>query len=662
MQKTNAILFNKANIFRGLYLRSSCFVLLILLLSGLPFSLYAANEPKISEIDSLNKVLDRNLKPADKIQTMFALGKAYYSNMDLDNAIKNNSLLLEYISLHGTKKDSAKVMRYLGLVYMKKSLYDKSLGYLMKAQRLYGESGDSSQYATTLMNVGIIHDYMGNYPMALMYYNKSHDYFEFHKDKTGMANCGINISIVLTKQKKYNQAIKYLLEVSEIYKSTGNEPYLAASYLNLALAYKKLKQFDKTLEYMDKAYFIYNKNGEKDNICVYHLNMGEIYLEMNQVEKAGFHLHEAEKLSTIIGSKELAANAYDFLSDYHKAKNNYAKAYEYLLKGKIINDSVLNAQTTEKISQIQYQYEITQREADNEHLMKENLNKELQLSKKNTFLFILSGVIAIIALMVGFLYNQNRIKRRANAMLEEKNNLIEKQKDDLVTLNASKDKFLSILAHDIKNPLSTILGISELMYTENEKLTKEEKAIFTKDIHTLATNLFEIINTLLSWAVSQGGLTAVNPQNFNIKALAEKSTQNLKTVAKQKSINIIVEGSDEIDVFADSNMLLSVLHNLISNAIKFTYKEGEIKIVIEKESNDYAKVSVIDNGIGLTEKSIEKLFRYDKHFLNKGTAGESGTGLGLILCKDFVEKNGGKIWVESEPKKGSTFRFTIPLA
>lgn len=662
MQKSNAILFNKAIFFRGLCLQSSCFVLLILLLSGIPSRLLAANEPKISEIDSLNKVLDRNLKPADKIQTMFALGKAYYSNMDLDNAIKNNTLLLEYISLHGTKKDSAKVMRYLGLVYMKKSLYDKSLGYLMKAQRLYGESGDSSQYATTLMNVGIIHDYMGNYPMALMYYNKSHDYFEFHKDKTGMANCGINISIVLTKQKKYNQAIKYLLEVSDIYKSTGNEPYLAASYMNLALAYKKLKQFDKTLEYMDKAYFIYNKNGEKDNICVYHLNMGEIYLEMKQVEKAGFHLHEAEKLSVIIGSKELAANAYDFLSDYHKAKNDYTKAYEYLLKGKIINDSVLNAQTTEKISQIQYQYEITQREADNEHLMKENLNKELQLSKKNTFLFILSGVIAIIALLVGFLYNQNRIKRRANALLEEKNNLIEKQKDDLVTLNASKDKFLSILAHDIKNPLSTILGISELMYTENDKLTKEEKAIFTKDIHTLATNLFEIINTLLSWAVSQGGLTAINPQNFNIKALAEKSTRNLKTVAKQKSINILVEGSDEIEVYADSNMLLSVMHNLISNAIKFTFKEGEIKVVIENESTDYAKVSVIDNGIGLTEKSIEKLFRYDKHFLNKGTAGESGTGLGLILCKDFVEKNGGKIWVESEPQKGSKFRFTIPLA
>lgn len=635
------------------------YVFLFLLISH--HGVYAAVGAQNTTIDSLKKVMQNKLNPAEKIQTMFALGKEYLGKSDLDNALINNTKLLELISVSGTKKDSAKIMRYLGLVYMKKSLYSKSLDYLMKAQRLYAESGDSSLYATTHMNIGIIHDYMDNFPMALMYYNNAHNYFERHNDESGMANCGVNISIVLTRQKKYNEACKYLLEISEIYKKLGNETYLAASYINLALAYKRLEEFDKSLIYMDKAYVIYKKNDEKENICVYHLNMGEILLKMNRADEAGVHLFKAKELSEIVGSQVLVARSYDYLSDYGHAKKDYKFAFEYLKKSKSLNDSIVNAETVEKVSHIQYKYEISQREADNEHLVKENLNKKLQLSQKNIFLYILSSILLLIALLVGFLYNQNRIKRRANALLEEKNHLIEKQKESLVMLNASKDKFLSILAHDIKNPLGSILGISELLDNEDEKLTKEEKIVFTKDIHTLAANLFEIINTLLSWAVFQGGLTAVKPHSFNIRTLVEKVASSLSIVAKQKNISIHVEGESQTEVFADENMLLSILHNLIGNAIKFTFYDGEIKIKVQTDGKEYALISVIDKGTGLSPKSMEKLFRYDQHFLKKGTAGELGTGLGLILCKDFVEKNGGKMSVQSELNEGSTFSFTIPL-
>lgn len=648
-------------------IRKGKIALLLTLLSVFYFDICIQNacaQPtsKDLEIDSLKTVLSKSLKPQDKIQSLFALGKTYYANSDMDKALAIDLQLLDYISLHGSKKDSAKVMRYIGLVYMQKSLYDKSLDYLMQAQRLYGESGDSSQLATTLMNVGIIHDYLNNLPMSLMYYNKAHDYFKRKNDETGMANCGINISIVLTKQKKYREACDYLLEVADIYKKSGNETYLAAAYSNLGIAYKKLNEYDKAIDFQNKAFAIYSKNKDTHKICIYHLNMGEILIDMKKVDEAGIHLKQAEVLAIQLKSPELKAWAYDFLSDYNLAKKNYFFAYDYLKKSKIINDSILNAETTKKVSEIQYKYEITKREADNEHLVKQNLDKELQLSKKNLFLYILSGVILLIALLVGFLLNQNRIKKRANAQLEEKNKLIERQKDELVLLNASKDKFLSILAHDIKNPLSTILGISELLNVDYEKLTEEEKRVFTNDIHTLATNLFEIINTLLSWAVSQGGLTAIHPKDFNIHQLSQKASRNLSGVAKQKNINLLVEGDENLLVFADDNMLLSVLHNLISNAIKFTHLGGEIKVKTIAGPQGYAEISVIDTGIGLSEKSQEKLFLYDQHFLCKGTAGESGTGLGLILCKDFVEKNGGKIWVESILKEGSTFKFTLPVA
>jgi signal transduction histidine kinase len=249
----------------------------------------------------------------------------------------------------------------------------------------------------------------------------------------------------------------------------------------------------------------------------------------------------------------------------------------------------------------------------------------------------------------------------ANEKLEKQNDFINSQKNELIKLNASKDKFLSILAHDIKNPLSSIFGISELLHSDYDKLSEAEMKVFVKDIHTLSENLYEIIDTLLTWSMSQSGMITYRPKNFVVDDLCVKSAKTLQAVAKQKEIKIICGSEQPVSVFADENMILSVLHNLINNAIKFSYHGSEILINV-KEVQGKAEISVKDTGIGLSAENQEKIFRYDQHFLGKGTAGESGTGLGLILCKDFIEKNEGTIHVISELRKGSTFVFTLPLA
>jgi signal transduction histidine kinase len=313
------------------------------------------------------------------------------------------------------------------------------------------------------------------------------------------------------------------------------------------------------------------------------------------------------------------------------------------------------------VNQIEYRYEIAKREVENDTLEKQNLNNELELSKKNLTLYILSGVLVIIALLVLLLVNQNRIKRKANHVLEAKNSLIGCQKDELIKLNTSKDKFLSILAHDIKSPLSSIYGISELLVKEYDELTTEEKMMFTKDLHTLSVNLTEIINTLLTWSSSQSGLITHRPKPLRIADLCQKTISHLETVAKQKDIRLICHADTSLLLMADENMIYSVLHNLINNAIKFSYPGAEV-LIETLQSDGFAEISVIDTGIGLSANSKAKLFYYDQHFISKGTVGETGTGLGLILCKDFVEMNGGKIRVESIVNKGSTFVFTLPVA
>jgi signal transduction histidine kinase/tetratricopeptide (TPR) repeat protein len=614
-----------------------------------------------NESDSLKKVLTKALTPQDKIKTLSALGKAYYSESELDKALETEYQLLEVISKHGIKIDSAKCYRLIGLVYLQKSWYDKSLDNLMRAQQLFGEAGDTAMQAKAIMNIGIVHDCMNNYPMSLSYYNKALDYFKRSSNESGTADCELNIAIVLAKQKNYDEACHNLLSAIKIYENTGNNSSLAAAYINLGLTYKKMGNHDLAIAYLDKALKIWKQEDDQYHICYYHLNMGEIMLDMKRTDEAGKYLFTAVSLAKEVGSKDLLAKAYEYLSDYNAAKKNFNEAYVYLDKSKQLNDSILNAETTEKVNQVQYQYEIAKREVENELLVKQNLNKELELSKKNLTLYILTAILIVIALLVLLLVNQNRLKRRVNLQLEAKNELIGKQKDELIKLNASKDKFLSILAHDIKNPLSSIHGISDLLVSDYDKLTPDEKKIFTRDIHTLSTNLFEIINTLLTWSTSQSGMIACRPIPFSIGLLCMKTVNNLQTVAKQKDILIESSADNSMMVLADENMVISVMHNLINNAIKYSYPGGKIHIETLKVEG-FAQISVIDTGIGLSPESKDKLFKYDQHFMNKGTAGETGTGLGLILCKDFVEKNGGTIGIESDLQKGSTFVFTLPLA
>jgi len=634
----------------------------MVILIGQPFvELNAAISPEKAVIDSLKQAIATQTSAESKIQSLFALSKAYFNEPSLDASLETDFQLLEFISQYGTKADSAKCFRHIGLIYLQKAWYIKSLENLMRAQQLYGEIGDSSLQATSLMNVGIVHDCMQNLPMAVSYYEKALKYFVRKNDKTGMAGCELNIAIVLIKQKEYAKACENLLLAVKIYEKTGNDSYLAAAYLNLGLAYKKMKNYALAIDYHEKAYKIWKQAEDQYHICCYHLNMGEIMLDMGKPDEAYNYLTKAESLAKTNGSEDLLARAYEFLSDYNADKQNYESAYKYLTRSKLIADSILNAQTAEKVNQIQYQYEIAKREATNEHLVKQNLDKELQISKKNLVLYILSGIIVFIAVLVLLLVNQNRLKRKANQQLEEQNDLIKAQKNELIKLNASKDKFLSILAHDIKNPLSSIFGISKLLLNDYEKLTEDEKRVFTDDIHTLSANLFEIINTLLTWSISQSGMIAYHPDNFNIADLCQKTIHNLQVVAKQKDIKIASCADEGLSVLADENMILLVLHNLINNAIKYSYTGTEIQINA-KQANGHVEVSVTDSGIGLTREGQAKLFRYDQHHRSKGTAGEKGTGLGLILCKDFVEQNGGTISVTSEIKKGSTFTFTLPKA
>lgn len=239
------------------------------------------------------------------------------------------------------------------------------------------------------------------------------------------------------------------------------------------------------------------------------------------------------------------------------------------------------------------------------------------------------------------------------------NSLRENEKK-LQELNASKDLFFSIIAHDLRSPFNSLIGLSELMVELVNEQDYESIAKYARVFHETSKNTYSLLENLLDWSRTQTGAIPYSPEYIELHTFIDEEIQLSAAIAQEKNIQIVNELTGKSLVFADRTMLASILRNLLSNAIKFSYREGKIVIRAEKQAN-MMRVSVQDYGVGISTINQEKLFRLESSFTTKGTANERGTGLGLILCKAFVEKHEGQIWVKSQEGKGSTFHFTIPL-
>ncbi len=245
-----------------------------------------------------------------------------------------------------------------------------------------------------------------------------------------------------------------------------------------------------------------------------------------------------------------------------------------------------------------------------------------------------------------------------NASLEEK---VKKRTEELTIANASKDKFFSIIAHDLKNPFNAILGLSDLLIQNWNGMEDDEKLIFIGDLYSSAKNTYNLLQNLLDWSRSQTGNIKVEYSVFNPYQVVEDTIKVLSNHSGRKKISIDNKIPLDTVCYADKNMISTVFRNLISNAVKFSNEEEEIS-VSQIINGNFCRFCITDRGIGMDKEIINKLFKITEKVQRPGTADEQGTGLGLVLCKEFVEKNGGTISVESEPFNGSNFYFTVPLA
>jgi signal transduction histidine kinase len=235
----------------------------------------------------------------------------------------------------------------------------------------------------------------------------------------------------------------------------------------------------------------------------------------------------------------------------------------------------------------------------------------------------------------------------------------EKAEEELLKLNENKDKFFSIVSHDLRGPAANIVKLSEFLLEPDEMLDSQMRLEMAQHLNFSSQKLYKLLENLLSWAKLQMNRIEIKPLQINLHKLVSENVAQISTLASVKKIQVVNEIPEHVSAYADERMCETVIRNLIVNAIKFTHEGGHVKIkAYEKECA--VEISVVDSGVGMKKESVDKLFNLGTHFSSKGTANEPGSGLGLILCKEFVEKNRGRIWTESEVDKGSSFIFSLP--
>ncbi len=243
--------------------------------------------------------------------------------------------------------------------------------------------------------------------------------------------------------------------------------------------------------------------------------------------------------------------------------------------------------------------------------------------------------------------------------LEKTSNQLNEANNELKKLNTDKDRFVSILAHDLKSPFNSLLGFSELLTKNIHKYDINEIEDMISIIYNVSKQTYNLLEDILIWARAQSGKMPYEPQKLNFTDVCREILKINKLKADAKNVTLKYSSADDIEIFADVNMFKTILRNLVSNAIKFTHNGGSIEVSAENSRADVT-ISVSDNGVGISQNVLEKLFDNSQIYSTNGTADEKGSGLGLLLCKEFTEKHGGKIWVVSEKDKGSIFYFTIP--
>ena len=645
------------------------FLLLIIISLFLPASGMATH---IS--DSLRQLISH---PPDKITKAIALAALAREvrSSHPDSAFIFARQSKDLSTSIGYQPGISRALNVLGVLFLDIGNETKAMDYFLQSLRICEETKDKPGLARCYNNIGFVLSNQKMNMKALSYYLKSLHMEEEQNNKHGIAQSLNNIALHFNEMGDFPQAINYSLRSLKIYQQLGIQSGMAEILNTLGLTYNNEKKYQKALEYYNQSLKIEEQIKDDAGIANTAYNIAVIYQALGNIA-------ESDRMNNIALEHASAVDYIELVSkcDVVKSKNlekagDYKSALYYLGLSRSIEDSLANAGMDRKIQEMEQAYEIEKQQSQIILLEKDNIIQQKFAERQRLQRNLMIGGFLVVAFFAFSYYKSSRRNKKSNALLANQNleivrqqeslaanNLeISRQRDALKKSNADKDKFFSIVAHDLKSPFTSMLGFSQILAEEYNSLSDKERHEMAVDIHSSIKTGFCLLENLLAWGSLQIGRFEFAPTRLELSSEVDEVLKLMQTIALHKKIGIYNEVGPLIAVEADANMLHAVLRNLVSNALKYTHSGGKILITATvSDINGMVEVSVIDSGVGMSDDDIGKLFSPVVGFSTRGTANETGTGLGLLLCSDMIAKHGGCITAQSSPGNGSTFSFSLP--
>lgn len=547
--------------------------------------------------------------------------------------------------------------RVKGIIANNQGNYDLAIDFYKKALKATDKQEDKITMNT---NLSVIYINTNKYDLALIYIKELLKFKEQNPDLIDdnmMTYNYMNLSIVAPTYKERLKASEKAIETAQ---KTKDDELIAIAMENMAHFYKDEKKYVESEKLFKKALKFSKDNNYTENSVSNYLNLAELnYSLKNHMITVKF-LDSVTSFSKIhkdavldrVRADTLYMNAFLAIKNYDKASSYALKYIDYLKSNeKAIKDNAY----------MEYgkKYQTDLKIKENDLLKKDMEIKDLKIIKEQNMRYVFSLIALLAIIVIFFIYYKNRIKSKNNILLQEKNNTITNQNQLLAQANTTKQKLFGIISHDLINPFNTLLGYAQILNEDYQILTDAQKQKYIQIMFNAATANHILVSNLLDWSRAQQEVIKVNKTICNANMLIHEAVAPYLQAALKKEITIQYPTDKTITCFADENLLKTVVGNLVNNAIKFTSNKGNVTIATTSDQH-YFYCTIADNGIGLTTPQLETLFKLTDKKPTLGTAKEKGTGLGLLICKEFMDLQNGILSVNSQTNKGTSFLITLP--